>query len=127
MSPPAERIWTVNTYYVDKQGQYVHDPDALPNALLELNGLMARVGGVMQMATRRTEIAPGRVETLAVVFRWRSFVPMDRSQDAPELERDGTPEQEAAEPLPAVPDLPAQDAPSPPVEPAPEPAGAASA
>lgn len=122
MSPPAERIWTVNTYYIDSATkQYVPDPEALPTALLELNGLMTRVGGVMQMATRRAEIAPGRVETLAVVFRWRSYVPLDKSQEAPAMEQDGTEAQAAAPPLAPAPDLPPDDEPLPSEPAAPEP------
>jgi len=135
MSTPAERIWTVDTYYVREVAdpitgqpvtQWVPDPNALPIALAELNGLMTRVGGVVQMATRRHEISKGRVETVAVVFRWRSFVPVDRSQEAPAHEQDGTEAQAAAPPLAPVPDLPPEDEPIPAEksEPKPEPAAA---
>lgn len=133
MSPPAERIWTVDTYFVRQVAdpvtgqpvtEWVPDPTALPNALLELNGLLTRVGGVVQTATRRREISPGRVETIAVVFRWRSFVPVDKTQEAPAGEQDGTDAQAAAPPLAPVPDLPAEDEPIPAEEPAPEPVAA---
>lgn len=133
MSPPAERVWTVDTFFVRQvqdpaTGQlvpeWVPDPNALPNALLELNGLLTRVGGVVQMATRRREISPGRVETIAVVFRWRSFVPVDKTQEAPPGEQDGTEAQAAAPPLAPVPDLPAEDEPIPVEEPTPEPVAA---
>lgn len=108
---PAERVWTVPTGYVDDNGLWVPDVNALTTALLELQGLMFRVGGVMQIATRRQEIAPDRIETTAMVFRWRSFVPVDRSQQAPVREQDGTPEQAAAAPLPTPEEMPVEDEP----------------
>lgn len=110
-NPPAERVWTVPVGFVDDAGSYVPDGQALATSLLEIQGLLLRVGGVVQIATRRQEIAPGRIETTAIVYRWRSFVPVDRSQEAPPRERDGTPEQEAAEPLPTPEELPADDEP----------------
>jgi hypothetical protein len=112
MSVPSERIWIVETYFVDpSDGQYKHDPHALPNALLELVGTLTRIGGVVQVATRRVEIAQGRTETVAVVFRWRSFVPVDKAQVAPDRERDGTAEQAAAPPLDQPSELPGDDEP----------------
>lgn len=107
MSAPAERVWTVDTKLFDVESQQWLDvPNALVNALLEVNGLMLRIGGVLQIASRRHEIAQGRIETIALIFRWRSFVPVDHSQVAPPLEQDGTEAQAAAAPLPPVPELP---------------------
>lgn len=125
MSSPAERIWTVNTYLVDEAGGYHEQPQALTTALLECVGIISRLGGVIQMASRRQEIAPGWVVTVAVVFRWRSFVPVDRAQEAPPAEQDGSAVQAEAPPLAQPADLPLADAPppaAPPAQPAPEPA-----
>lgn len=92
MSKPSERVWTVELFVPNPEtGAPEHDPAALPNALLELVGLMARVGGVVQMASRRAEVAPGRIETIGVVFRWQSFVPVDKGGQEP-------PPAEAADP-----------------------------
>jgi hypothetical protein len=108
---PSERVWVVPVGFVDENGQWIPDVNALTTGLLELQGLLFRVGGVMQIATRRQEVAPERIETTALVFRWRSFVPVDRSQEAPPRERDGTPEQAEAEPLIQPEELPADDEP----------------
>ena len=58
MSKPSERDWIVETWLVDEQtGEWFPDPNALPKALLELNGILSRIGGVVQIGTRRMEIA----------------------------------------------------------------------
>lgn len=117
MSVPAERIWTIDIFHQDPQtGEWFPDEKALPNALLELIGIMTRVGGVFQMGTRRYEIAPGRIETVGVVIRWRSFAPVEKGgadQVAPPVEQDGAAAQAAAEPLAEPPDLPPRDEPAP--------------
>lgn len=104
MSSPAERIWTVDTYLVDEFGNYHEQPQALTTALLECVGMISRLGGVIQMATRRQEVN-GLVVTVAVVFRWRSFTPVERAQEAPPAEQDGTAAQAQAPPLAQPPEL----------------------
>jgi hypothetical protein len=87
--PPAERTWTIVTARENPVTQELEaDPAALGVAL-----------GELQFASRRQEFPGGRIETLAVVVRWRSFVPIDRSQVAPPREQDGTTAQAAAEPV----------------------------
>lgn len=104
--PPAERVWTVVTARHNAvTGSVEADPAALGVALAELQGILLRLGGVVQFATRRQEVEPGRVETLAVVIRWRSFVPIDRSQEAPPVEQDGSTAAAAAPPLEVPADL----------------------
>lgn len=124
MSQPAERTWIVEHYRVNERGELVEDPSALTNALLELYGLLHRVGGVVQIATRRRELYEGGpIITAATVYRWRSFVPVDHAQEAPAPERDGTAEQAAAPP-PAAPAEVAEVVDENIPDPAPEPASA---
>lgn len=67
-TPP--RTWVVETYFKDENQQWVHDESALTNAMLECIGIVNRIGGQLQVATQRAEIAEGRVETVGAVFRW---------------------------------------------------------
>ncbi len=99
MSVPAERTWIVDSYVVDRDGNYLPDPQSVAIAMAELQAILTRVGGVATLATRRQEISPGRTETLALVIRWRSFVPMEKAQEAPEHEQ----ETDAPESAPAPP------------------------
>jgi hypothetical protein len=104
--PPAERVWTVVTARQNPiTGAVEADPAALGVALAELQGILLRLGGVVQFATRRQQLDDGRVETLAVVVRWRSFSPVDRAQQAPPVEQDGTEAQAAADSRETPPDI----------------------
>lgn len=102
--PPAERSWTVVTARRNEiTGALEADPNALGVALGELQGILLRLGGVVQFAPRRQEFDDGRIETLAVVVRWRSFVPLDRAAQAPPREQDGS-EAQAVAPAAEIPD-----------------------
>ena len=99
MSQPGERIWTVDLWgqHPETLEWMPYPPEVIVNSLLELEGTLRRIGGVVQIASRRFEISPGRVETIALVYRWRSFVPLDKAQTAPPIEQDGTAEQAQAQ------------------------------
>lgn len=118
MSQPGERIWTVDLWGQHPQtGEWMpYAPQLLGDSLLELEGQLRRLGGVVQIASRRFEISPGRVETIALVYRWRSFVPLDKAQTAPPVEQDGSPEQAQAQAVaaPPPPELPEHDVAPPP-------------
>lgn len=105
--PPAERTWTIITARRNElTGAVEADPQALLDSLAELNGILLRLGGTIQFATRRQEVEEGRIETLAVVVRWRSYSPVNKAQAAPPQEMDGTAEQVAAGgPVPAPADI----------------------
>jgi hypothetical protein len=81
MSTPAERAWVVDAFLVQDRGDgfadYIPDPNAVLVAMGELQAILQRVGGVATVTAARREISEGRVETLAFVFRWRSFAPVD--------------------------------------------------
>lgn len=119
MSVPAERIWIVDHFVTKDDGlggtEYIPDPAAVNNGMLEIGAILSRVGGVVTLATRRQEISPGRVETVATVVRWRSFVPLERAQEAPPAEQEYPP---SGDPDPAAAETPAADPPAtpPPVE-----------
>lgn len=71
------------------------DTDSLVEAVLEAVAILRRVGGTIQIASQRGEIAPNLVITESYIFAYHSFTPLVRR-----LPRD-EPQQEGAEPLTA--------------------------
>lgn len=113
MSQPKERIWIIYHFDVDDAGGLIPRPDLVAAGMAEIGVILSRVGGVITVATRRKEVAEGRVETLATVVRWRSFVPMERAQEAPVAEQETgappTPPPPGGEEVLAIPDDPITD------------------
>lgn len=55
-----------------------HDTDALEAAVWEAIAIMRRVGGTIQIASQRGEIAPQVVITESYIFAYHSFTPLIR-------------------------------------------------
>lgn len=94
MSQPAERIWFIYHYDRDPTtGELIPRPDEVQREFLELAVLASKIGGVFTLATRRKEIEEGlfkgQVLTLATVVRYRTFVPLEKAQEAPPAEQNG--------------------------------------
>lgn len=112
MSQPKERIWIIYHFDVDDAGGLIPRPDLVASGMAEIGVILSRLGGVVTLATRRKEVAEGRVETLATVVRWRSFVPVEKAQEAPVTEQDSspaTPPPPGTEEILAIPDDPIAD------------------
>jgi hypothetical protein len=64
------------------------DPDSLVEAVLEVVAILRRVGGTVQIASQRAEIAPGVVITESYIFAYNSFTPLVRRlpRDEPQQE-----------------------------------------
>jgi hypothetical protein len=103
---PVDRNWTVPETQQpeiseDPEGNLLitprvvrdDDPDALVEAVLEVVAIQRRIGGTVQIASQRAEIAPNVVITESYIFAFNSFTPLVRR-----LPRD-EPQQEGAEPL----------------------------
>lgn len=107
MTPPSERIWIC--YHFDEGPEGLEpNPGRVQTFFAELAVIQSRIGGTMTLATRRKEVAPGRVETMATICRWRSFVPIEKAQEAPPAEQEAghpaTPPPVGAEEILTVPD-----------------------
>jgi hypothetical protein len=103
---PVDRNWTVPEdqqpeISFDPEGNLLvtprvvrdDDPDGLVEAVLEVVAIQRRIGGTVQIASQRAEIAPGVVITESYIFAYNSFTPLVRR-----LPRD-EPQQEGDEPL----------------------------
>jgi hypothetical protein len=72
---PVQRNWTIL-----EQPLVVRDdePDQLHEAVLEVLAILRRVGGTIQIASQRVEIAPNVGVTESFVFAYNSFTPIVR-------------------------------------------------
>jgi len=108
---PSERTWTVPCYVTTAEGDLLPDPQGLASALYEVQAILTRVGGVIQMGTKRESIPvppgyPEQIATTAVVVRWKAFAPVVRDDPAAEIA--------SAETIPLAPPVPvATEAPPP--------------
>lgn len=88
---PVERRWSVPETEgpeigFDEAGNLLitprvvqdHDTDALEAAVWEAIAIMRRVGGTIQIASQRGEIAPQVVITESYIFAYHSFTPLVR-------------------------------------------------
>lgn len=93
MSKPSERIWTVELWLQDREtGEWFPDPNALPKALLELNGILSRIGGFVQIAADR-KVLPGLGwQTTGIVIDWRAHIPAPRRDEESEPEPEELPD-----------------------------------
>jgi hypothetical protein len=60
------------------------DTDSLVEAVLEAVAILRRVGGTIQIASQRGEIAPNLVVTESYIFAYHSFTPLVRRLPDPE-------------------------------------------
>jgi hypothetical protein len=61
------------------------DPDGLLEAAFEVVSILRRVGGTIQIAAQRAEVAPDVVVTESYIFAYNSFTPLVRRLgDAPQ-------------------------------------------
>lgn len=88
---PVDRNWTVPEnrqplISFDEGGNLVvhphvvadDDDDALAVAVWEAIAILRRVGGTLQVASQRAEIAPNAVVTESYIFGYSSFTPLVR-------------------------------------------------
>lgn len=97
---PVERNWTVPEdniplVSVDDDGNLVihpprvvgsHDEDSLYVAIVEAISHLRDIGGTIQIASQRAEVAPNVVATESYIFAFSSFTPLVRRlprEDAP--------------------------------------------
>lgn len=113
---PVERMWTVPEDQVPEIGVTADgdlliqprvvrddDPDALAEAVWEAIAILRRVGGTIQIASQRAEIAVNVVVTESFIFGFNSFTPLVRRlEDAghPDDEMGGLTEEEMAQHFP---------------------------
>lgn len=57
------------------------DPDSLFDAVAEVVSILRRVGGTIQIASQRAEVAPNLVVTESYIFAYNSFTPLVRRLD----------------------------------------------
>ena len=67
------------------------DEDTLALALEEATSVLRRIGGIIQVAAIRREIAPGMWEMQGYQFRWNSYVPGQRNEETPPKAQRGKP------------------------------------
>jgi hypothetical protein len=98
---PVDRQWTVpedeqhlpNISVTEDgdllvQPRVVHedDSDATLEALLEALAILRRVGGTIQIASQRGEVAPNVVVTESYIFAYNSFTPLVRRLEQQDFE-----------------------------------------
>jgi hypothetical protein len=82
---PSERVWEVDCFVVDHaQGIVLPDPVAVRESMFEVQAILTRLGGVVQIGSKRDENypSPGQVSTTKLLFRWQSFAPISPPEDA---------------------------------------------
>lgn len=87
----AERNWNI-----DGPDVLVPNNEELYEALAEAAGIIDRIGGAFIVAAQRREIAKHHYVTDAFTFRWSSFMPATRLEDAAEPEPEHEPVAAAA-------------------------------
>lgn len=116
---PVERQWTVPEDQgpeigFDAEGNLLVQPrvvreddeDALWETFLECRAILRRVGGTIQMASQRVEIAPGVVVTESYIVAYNSFTPLVRKlhgedlEDGPEADADALSDDEMQQHFP---------------------------
>ena len=87
---PAIRNWIIPTTLIDPEsGEHYPNPDAVAYAFSELQSVLTRIGGVMQLATKREDVlCQGRMQTLTteIVVRHHTWAPKYEKPDAARLE-----------------------------------------
>lgn len=100
-SKAARRVWVIEEGYDPETGEPsgTYDRQAAAELLADLEGTLARVGGMVNMTVRRVQIGEAMGEPVAeareLVVTWDSFTPLERLEG--EGEEDG-PEQDAPAP-----------------------------
>lgn len=95
---PSERVWSRRTI---REGPLGIEPDdeALAAALLQCEGIMANIGGILTIGAERTELPDGRILTTQLVFKHQAFAPVT---PAPDAEGPAAEPEPVEEPEPAV-------------------------
>lgn len=73
---PQEKVWRVEAVVRADNGEILRDPVAVREGMLELGAILSRVGGTAALVAERNEVEPGRVETTAIIVRYRTFSPI---------------------------------------------------
>ncbi len=89
-----QREWRVMGYE-DEYGDFVYDREQMASAMVEAEGILARMGGAIVIGSIREETSPGNFEPRGLAFRYDSFVPAQRrpveAVETPEPEPDPEP------------------------------------
>lgn len=89
-SKAARRVWVIEEGYDPETGEPsgTYDRQAAAELLADLEGTLARVGGMVNMTVRRVQIGEAMGEPVAeareLVVTWDSFTPLERVEDGPE-------------------------------------------
>lgn len=76
---------------ITEDGVLAHDRDEVRQALLDLEGAVYQLGGMVTMSAVRQQVGEDSYVTSGVVLAYDSFSPAVRQREA-EVEQDGTPE-----------------------------------
>ena len=102
MGSTARRVYVIEEGYDPETGEPTgcYDRQQAAELLADLEGVLARVGGMVSIAARRVQV--GEVmgepvgESRELVVTWDSFAPLERLDDGPE---DDAPAADADHPL----------------------------
>lgn len=81
---PSERTWSIPCGVLTEEGDWLEQPGMLGQGLAELQAVLSRTGGVVQMAAVREELQPvapteqslpSQLCTTSLFVRWQSFSP----------------------------------------------------
>jgi hypothetical protein len=64
-----------------EDGFISHDRDEVRTTLLDLEGALFQLGGVMTMSAIRTEVAPGEFVTTGMLISYDSFTPALKAEE----------------------------------------------
>jgi hypothetical protein len=70
---PVDRNWTILEQPIVIRDD---DPDELEQGVYEILAILRRVGGTVQIASQRRELAPGAYVTESYIVAYSSFVPL---------------------------------------------------
>jgi hypothetical protein len=78
------------------EGFITHDRDEVRTCLLDLEGAVFQLGGIVQMTAIREQIAPNEWATTGVLVAYDSYAPARESAPARDPEIEAVPEVETA-------------------------------
>ena len=93
MGSKARRVWVIEEGFDPATGEAsgTYDRQAAAELLVDLEGVLARVGGMVNLTVQRVQIGEAMgepvAESRALIATWDSFTPLQR-EDAPAQEAD---------------------------------------
>lgn len=106
MGSTARRVYVIEEGINPETGEPTgtYDRQEAAELLADLEGILARVGGMVNIAARRVQIGEAMGEPVGesreLVVTWDSYAPLEREYEpVPDGEDDGAPEADADHPL----------------------------